>query len=231
MRIIRFHVAFAVIISIFLIFCSHTYAWYDETHIAIAKAAGYKKWYNATGADLAKLKAGKVEGHNHFSNNPRGTVVTAQRVLTQTKRYNQIDPSGHLYGAIVGSIRQYFETTRKGKYAEYHLAYCAHYVGDLSVPLHNTEYNAFNRKYHLVVDATVNDEVLENLDKIRIYPITIGSEQDLAKEIARIATLSLNLGYKLEDESRVLTKEEAYFQLGHSASLFRAIIKYVEEND
>ena len=25
-------------------------AWNDETHIAIAKLSGYKKWFNATGA-------------------------------------------------------------------------------------------------------------------------------------------------------------------------------------
>ncbi|MGW8272555.1 MAG: hypothetical protein ACWGN7_04105, partial [Thermodesulfovibrionales bacterium] len=27
------------------------YAWHDETHLAVAKAAGYFKWYNAAGAD------------------------------------------------------------------------------------------------------------------------------------------------------------------------------------
>jgi hypothetical protein len=35
------------------------------------------------------------------------------------------------------------------------------------------------------------------------------------------------LGYKLEDEKRLLTKEEAYQQVSHSASLFRAILEYV----
>jgi hypothetical protein len=37
------------------------------------------------------------------------------------------------------------------------------------------------------------------------------------------------LGYKLEDENRVPTKEEAYQQLSHSASLLKAIIKYGED--
>jgi hypothetical protein len=73
----------------------------------------------------------------------------------------------------------------------------------------------------------VNDEVLDNLDKIKVYPIEIKTEQDLAKEIARIANLSLVLGYKLEDESRVLTKEEAYQQLSHSASLMKAVLGYL----
>jgi hypothetical protein len=37
------------------------------------------------------------------------------------------------------------------------------------------------------------------------------------------------LGYKLEDENRVPTKEEAYQQMSHSASLLKAIIKYGED--
>lgn len=28
-------------------------AWMDETHLAIAKAAGYAKWYNAAAADIS----------------------------------------------------------------------------------------------------------------------------------------------------------------------------------
>ena len=36
------------------------------------------------------------------------------------------------------------------------------------------------------------------------------------------------LGYRLEDENRVLTREEAYQQLGHSASLFKGILEYAK---
>jgi hypothetical protein len=46
------------------------------------------------------------------------------------------------------------------------------------------------------------------------------------REIARIANLSMKLGYQLEAENRMLTKEEAYVQLGQSASLLRAILDY-----
>ena len=70
----------------------------------------------------------------------------------------------------------------------------------------------------------INNGVLDNLDKIVIYPIKIDSEESLAKD-ARIANLSMNLGYKLEDEKRVLTKDEAYQQISHSASMFKAILK------
>jgi hypothetical protein len=207
---------------------STSHAWFDETHLAIAKVAGYQKWFNAAGADVAKLKIGHKEGHNHFVNNPRGTVITPEKVLAQVEKYNQIDPSGHLYGAIIASVREYIEFKKKGRYAEYHLAYAAHYIGDLSQPLHHTLYEDFNRQYHSKMDGIVNDEVLDNLDKIKVYPIEMKTEQDLAGEIARIANLSMVLGYKLEDEGRLLTREETYIQLSHSASLMKAVLGYLE---
>lgn len=203
-------------------------AWHDETHVSIAKAAGYRKWFNATGADQIKVKARRIEGTNHYVNNPRGTVVTARMVLQQAKKYNQTgDDKGHLYGAIIASVRDYIRVKKTGKYGEYHLAFAAHYIGDLSMPLHNTLYNTYNRTNHKKTDATINDEVLENLAKIKIYDIVIATEADLAREIARIANLSMALGYRLEDEGRLLTAEEAYVQISHSASLFKAVLRYV----
>jgi len=206
-----------------------SHAWHDETHLAIAKAAGYQKWYNAAGADIAKVKAGDKENHNHYANNPPNTVVTPEMVLAQVNRYNDpTDENGHLYGAIVASLRDYRSAKAAGKYAEYHMAYCAHYVGDLSMPLHNTLYNSFNRHHHAAMDGIVEDEVLNHLERIKIYPIQIRSEDDLVREIARIANLSMKLGYQLEKENRMLRKDEAYVQLGHSASLLKAILEYVK---
>jgi hypothetical protein len=46
-----------------------------------------------------------------------------------------------------------------------------------------------------------------------------------------MATWAMTLGHKLEDENRILTKEEAYQQLGRSASLFQAILQYVSSQD
>jgi hypothetical protein len=213
-------------------FTGNSYPWNDETHIAIAKVSGYAKWFNATGADMAKLKAGKIESLNHYVNNPRGTVVTPEVVFQQIEKYNDpTDIKGHLYGAIIASVRNYLKEKQKGKYGEYHLAFCAHYVGDLSQPLHNTLYNSYNRKYHQITDGIINDEVLDNLDKIKIYPIKIKSENDLAKEIARIANLSLKKGYQIQDEKRLLSRDEAYEQISHSASLFKAILEYVGKVD
>lgn len=206
-----------------------SYAWHDETHIAIARAAGYSRWYNVTGADMAKIKAGRVEAHNHYVDIPQETVVSPEMVLAQVDKYNKVDETGHLYGAIIASLREYIRQRKKGKYGAYHLAYCAHYVGDLSQPLHNTAYNAFNREYHQMIDGIIDEEVVGNLHRIPVYPIVIRSEEDLAREIARIANISLKLGYRIEAEQRPLTRHEAYVQVGHSVSLLKAILSYVEE--
>jgi hypothetical protein len=222
-------ITFILALSLIL-FSTQGWAWHDETHIAIAKAAGYEKWFNAAGADITKIKAGDIEKKNHFVNNPPDTVVTVEMVLDQAGRYNKPhDTKGHLYGAIIASIREYRTTTQTGKYAEYHLAFCAHYVGDLSQPLHNTLYNSYNRKNHTATDSIIEDEVLYNLPLIEVSPIEIHSERDLAGEVARIANLSINLGYQLEKEGRMLSRQEAYEQISHSASLFRGILRWLNK--
>jgi hypothetical protein len=221
--------AVALTFYIFLISPSLSHAWHDETHLAIAKAAGYYKWHNAAGPDIAKIKAGDKEKRNHYANNPPNTPVTFEMVLAQVNRYNDpTDENGHLYNAIIASLRDYRSAKATGKYGEYHLAYCAHYVGDLSMPLHNTLSDAFNGKYHGAMDGIVEDEVLNHLERIKMYPIQIKSEDDLVREIVRIANLSMKLGYRLEKENRMLSKDEAYVQLGHSASLSKAILDYVK---
>lgn len=202
-------------------------AWYDETHLAIARAAGYAKWYLACGADMAKIKAGDVEAGNHFAKNPAGRTVTPEAVIGQAESYDRVDEEGHLYGAIIASLRNYLREKRKGKYAAYHLAFCAHYVGDLSMPLHNASGGPFTRRYHARMDGIIDREVLNNLDRITLYPILIRSERDLAVQIARIANLSAGVGHRLERERRLLTATEAYQQISHSASLLKGILDYV----
>ena len=225
----RLHIFIYIIVLALLgtTFPRRASAWHDETHLAIAKAAGYYKWYTAIGADMTKLKAGDIENSNHYVNNPPGTIITPEMVMAQTEKYTRIDEKGHLYGAIIVSVRDYIREKKKGKYGEYHLGFCAHYVGDLSQPLHNTLLNSFNRKHHVSLDGIIDEEVLNNLQRIKLYPVVIDSEQTLAKEVARIANLSLKLGYQIEAEDRLLRKEEAYRQISHSASLLKGILEYV----
>ena len=231
----RFFPRTSIIIFLLALSCASTvFGWHDETHLAIAKAAGYYKWYNAAGADIAKIKAGSLEKNNHYFDNIQNVNVTPGLVLEQARRYNDPnDNEGHIYGAIIESLRNYIETKEKGKYAEYHLAFCAHYIGDLSQPFHNIPYDNFNKVHHNANDGVVEKEVLAKIRKIKanMYPIKLRPahfEKDLAQEIARIANNARQLGYKLKKEERDLTKEEAYRQLGQSASLLKAVLKYVD---
>lgn len=207
-------------------------AWYTETHLAVAKAAGYRQWYNAAAADITKIKAGSIESYNHFFNNPGNVKVTPGMVLSQAQRYNMPgDREGHLYGAIISSLREYAAAREKGRYAEYHIAFTVHYITDLSQPLHNIPYDEFNRANHPADDGVVEKEVLTNTAGIKryMYPVKLRPghfEKDLAVEIARVAGISRRLGLKLKKEGRIMTKQEAYIQLGHSASLLRAVLQY-----
>ncbi len=214
---------------ILVLFTGHAYAWFGRTHLAIAKAAGYRNWYNAAAADLARLKAGDIERFNHYVNNPKGTVIKPEMVLRQAERYNDpYDKSGHLYGAILASVRQYIKDKKEGRYPEDIMAYCVHYVGDLSMPLHNTPFDEFNKKYHMQFDGIIDDEILDNVSKIKINHLSIKSENDLIREIIRTADISMKLGFRLEAENRLMTKAEAYRQIGLSASLLKAILEYVD---
>lgn len=224
-----------MIVLCLLSFASQAPAWNDKTHMAICKEAGFDMWYNCAGPDIAKIKAGNIEAYNHWFNNNAEAEITPQMVMDQIKRYNKrnkiLDPEGHILGAIIASLREYEKDSRSGKYAQYHLVYCAHYIGDLSMPLHNIAYDDFNEVHHQANDGIVEDTILNEPEKITIhmYPITLSKkdfEADLAREIAIIANLSRKLGYKLREEKRDMTKQEAYVQLGYSASLLRAVLQH-----
>jgi hypothetical protein len=215
-------------------------AWHDQTHLAICKAAGFDTWYHCAGPDIAKIKAGNIEAYNHWFNNDAEAEITPQMVFDQIEHYNKrnkiLDPEGHLLGAIIASLRAYEKDLRSGKYALYHLVYCAHYISDLTMPLHNIAYDDFNEQHHNANDGVVEDTILKEPEKItgHMYSTTLSKkyfEADLAREIARIANLSRVLGYKLRSEKRDMTKQEAYVQLGHSASLLRAVLLRYDKID
>jgi len=226
--VVRYLILFVAFMLLFQVHAA--FGWHDETHLAVARAAGYHKWYNAAGADMAKIKAGSVEGYNHFFNNNSNVEITPSIIMKQIDSYNKPgDEEGHLYGAILASLREYKKALHSGKYGDYHLSFCAHYITDLSQPLHNVPYDDFNRHYHSANDGIVNDNILNNMQKIKdhMHEIRLRPdrfEEDLAQEIAGIATVSANLGHTLKKEKRTMTQEEAYRQLGRSASLLAAVL-------
>lgn len=221
----------------FLLYAQSSDGWYDNTHLAVAKFSGYHKWYHAAGADITKIKAGSIESYNHFYNNPDNVEITPAFILKQVADYdNPGDKDGHLYGAIIASLRKYMSGVKAQKYSQYHLAFAVHYITDLSQPLHNIPYDRFNQTRHNANDGIVDKEILDHPDKLEkyLYPVRIRRghfEEDMAKEIAIIANRARALGYTLKKEQRNMTEEEAYIQLGQSASLLKAVIDYLGQTN
>src|SRR5689334_14086759 len=123
--------------SFFLILtlCSPSLAWHDATHMAVLKAAGLDNYaYLAVGPAMAKDKSGGYEDANHYRDNAKGVVVTADMVLDQVRDYNcRCNDGGHLYGAIIAALSQYRELKSRDKHARYPLGFAGHYIGDLSM--------------------------------------------------------------------------------------------------
>lgn len=208
-------------------------AWFDNTHITIAEAAGFDIWYSAAAPDVVKSKSQfyPVESPNHYFRNDAGRKVTKAMVLEQADRYDKPDDrEGHLYGAIIGSVRDYFSRRSSGRYARYSLIFCAHYVGDLSMPLHNTPMDEFNCTYHTINDGIIESSVRSNIGYMqrKMHPPYIDSEDALAREVAAVAESARRLGLQMRKENRIMTIEEAYEQAVSSVSLMRGILDWVD---
>lgn len=215
----------------------HLNAWFDETHLVIAKATGYERYYNTAAPDVAKLKCGDKEGQNHYFNNPQQEKITPELVKAQVSRYdNSDDPEGHLYGAIIASLKSYIYFAQQGKFADYNLAYCFHYIGDLSNPLHNSPYDAFNKARHKDFDGVVEKKALlsEKLVRTNMVPMRISAqnwEHDLSVHISTIANATIQLDRKIRSENRSISEQEAWKQLGLSASLCKAVLDFLSASD
>jgi len=241
------------------------WGWNDRTHMAISKAAGYKQWYNAAGPDVTKIKAGNKESRNHYCNNNALTKdyavdpIDAEMVSEQVKWYdNCIDKEGHLYGGIIHSLQDYIKASKSNKgdkSTEYYMAFCSHYIGDLSNPLHNVPYGKdrgafgkFNQERHKKNDGIVENQKEEDwyaeVQKIEAkikelmpkYKTKITDEEALRRRIADMANQARHLAYRMVNESdpsgqkgRNMTAEEAYGQLAKSAALLHAVLQYAKD--
>ncbi len=173
-------------------------AWHDRTHIAVGVAAKFDQAYTLAAPDVAKLKADTVEEYNHWVDNSETTTITKALLKGQIQKYNlgtEREKGGHLYGAIVPAVRAYQDESGAGRFATYHLAYAGHYIGDLSMPLHNIDNTLLDTlPNHYENDHIVENEITANMDKVKLLPVTIKNEDDLIQNIALIATKSKDLG-------------------------------------
>jgi len=235
-------------LALSLFICSPAFAWHDATHMAVMKAAGLDNYaYLAVGADMSKEKSGGYEDGNHYRNNAKGVIVTADMVLDQVRDYNcRCNDEGHLYGAIIAALIQYQERQSSSKYDRYPLGFAAHYIGDLSMPFHNVDYNDFNKANHSANDGVVEGDESEPTD-VKVARIAKGIQQrmkglpayrlppakdditkfklELAKKIAEIANKAMSLGYAMQEanpQRTIMSTEVAYGQLAESAALLKA---------
>jgi hypothetical protein len=85
---------------------------------------------------------------------------------------------GHLYGAVIASVRDYIEAKKRGRYgatwptAPITSGICPNPCTALFAP------RTTNKRSHSKTDKVVNDGILDNLEAIKVYPIEIKSEEN-----------------------------------------------------
>jgi hypothetical protein len=262
----------AAIFRIFLSLClffglaCQTLAWTSQTHILIAREAGLDPAWLAPFPDLSRNDLKEFLGPFHWHNAAPDTVVTPQYLkkfkTTETFRaeegttYNKDSvkvpvATGILYWRILDLHKEMKKMLAKGftpgkddwqRY--YYLGTIAHFLGDLSQPLHNCPYGsekasdgevyqdigAWAEKAHKKFDEALDwfpkappeeQKVLKSL----IQPIIINSPQDLEREVCKIANSSIALARTCyQDKKRIMKPGEALEQAAMSISLLKAII-------
>ncbi|MEM5800982.1 MAG: hypothetical protein QXD54_05430, partial [Candidatus Aenigmatarchaeota archaeon] len=151
--IVRFNKIISTILIV-LIFYLKGFSWSCKTHIFIAQEAGIKNPEITCFPDLIMKENESLLGPFHWHNASPNTVVTPDyidqyqiiegmyiKLNSPESRPIKIkvpDPAGVLYWKIL-DLYQKMQKESGWKY-DYYLANIAHYIGDLSQPLHNFPY-------------------------------------------------------------------------------------------
>lgn len=152
------------------------------------------------------------------------------------------DQSGVLYWKIL-DLYQRMKGEKGWKY-NYYLINIAHYVGDLSQPLHNFPYGdlpasdgnsypevgAWSRENHGVFDLAIDHYLPLNGEQKEAFQnmataIQISNVDDLKAEICKVANASISLANRCYAEKRNMTKDEALKQVALSVCLLKGIIE------
>lgn len=219
-----YNVLLTCIAAVFFVNAVRVCAWYDATHIAVMQAsnAPYSSCL-AIAPDVLSIKL-QSEAANHYSSKNK-TQITANDVLEEAGLYDQIDINGHLYGATIVSATHVYNRLVKNLRPDYYYSFLAHYVGDLSQPLHNSPYDAFNRIYHNRIDGLVND--LPDLTKriiVHMDKQNITNNTDIVNAVVTLANDARAADRKLRQQG--LLHEDVLKLLGKSASVLYAINIY-----
>lgn len=207
-------------------------AWSARAHEMVLAAAVDHLPFNVSVAvdpDRDKGSDG-TEGGRHYFNNNKDVKVTPQTVLEQRQDSLQPGKEGALYGALMAAFEKLEKDLAAGQATPRDYGYLAHYVGDLTCPLHNSPYNVFNKSMHSRVDQAMSLGTPVDVVRARMRRIQFRSEADIAKAVSELANISHELARDLESGRRALREDEALTQLAYSASLYRGILDYLHAN-
>ncbi|MBN1380901.1 MAG: hypothetical protein JXA41_04430 [Deltaproteobacteria bacterium] len=233
------------------------FSWSPKAHTLIAQKAGMQNPAYSFFPDLFKEENKALLGPLHYHNAAPQTTVTPAYIDRYPIRLKDYVPAGrmdvkpitirvpHPAGVLYWKIVELYEAM-KGKTGwlyDYYLFSIAHYIGDLSQPLHNFPHGNKRAGDGRIYQAAGNwakehhkafDEILESLVPLDqemdtlydswIHEPCVKSAGDLKREIARIANASIALANKCYAEKRLITVEEALRHTALSVSLLKAVI-------
>lgn len=235
----------AVFVTSACIFVSNTaFAWTDQAHMAIARAAGLKSFHNACAPDVAKHMM-KINNYRQTAN--KAHFFNATCIIAKEDVYNQLAMiedhkginDGYILGAVVQTVRRAKDITAAGGFDEYEYDILAHYIGDLVQPLHMSKYDEFNRKWHLKTDIILDDPnakwdvdgAVSISKELKIdNKLEIKSEDELVNHLVILANESYTLAEKMRKDKSGLTREEALTRASRGASFLRAVMRYCGKN-
>jgi hypothetical protein len=258
-RVIIFYIA----IFIILFFPASVFPWSSATHTFIAQKAGMPNPQYTNFPDISRNENYSLLVPYHWHDASPGTIVTPDYIdqyqiaireyvragACESKpiKIKVPDPAGVLYWKILELYQQMKDKT--GWEYDYYLFSIAHYVGDLSQPLHNFPYGsapASDGKVYSEIGTWAKenhgafDNILESslpldhktekrFDSWVAVP-SIKSLDDLKREISKVANHSIALANRCYSERRIIKREEALKQVAQSVSLLRAIIASTKTN-
>jgi hypothetical protein len=254
---------FCVVVLIIHLSSPYACPWSSATHTFIAQKAGIPNPQYANFPDLSRNENYSLLLPYHWHDASPSTVVTPDYIdqyqitvgdyvkvgASESKpiKIKVPDHAGVLYWKIL-ELYQQMKGTSGWEY-DYYLFNSAHYVGDLSQPLHNFPYDnepasdrkiyseigAWSKENHRAFDDVLEssfplDQKTEKIFDTWIAVPSIKSSDDLKREISKVANHSIALANRCYSEKRIITKDEAMRQISKSVSLLKAIIASTKNN-
>lgn len=234
----------AVLAAMFAVGCMSTchvaQAWNDQTHMAIARAAGLKSYHNACAPDVTKHV---MNINNYKDTASQAHFYDAAAPITREDIYKQLEimethedmEGGYVLGAIIHTIRIAKEATAKGQDDEYKYDVLAHYIGDMVQPLHMTAYDTYSKKWHLTTDGVLEypkvkwavDGAIKISKALNVdESLEFKSEDEVIDYLVVIANESYYKAEEMRKENRPLTRKEAIERASRGATFLRAVLKF-----